>query len=147
MTNAHVLRARDPLVILPDGRKFAAVVIGHDRRRDLALLRIPAAGLPAASVGDSRNLRPGQLVLAIGNPLGIRGAVTSGIIHSTSGRDWIEASVRLAPGNSGGMLADAEGRLIGITTMIQSGLALAIPSEAVISFVRAAERTSGAIAA
>jgi serine protease Do len=66
-------------------------------------------------------------VLAVGNPLGIRGAVTVGVVHSAS-RAWIEADLRLAPGNSGGILADASGRVIGITAMIVNGLALAVPA-------------------
>ena len=135
VTNAHVVRSRDPLVTLSDGREFRASLIRVDRRSDLALLQISAHGLPAAEFADSDSLRAGQLVLAIGNPLGVIGAVTAGVIHALSGGRWIEASVRLAPGNSGGLLADAEGRVIGINTMIQSGVALAIPGNTVRAFI------------
>ena len=137
VTNAHVLRSREPVVVLRDGREFPAAVVHYDRRRDLALLRIAATDLPAVTIGDSGHLRAGQVVTAVGNPFGIPGAVTSGVIHSAGGR-WIETSVRLAPGNSGGLLADAEGCVIGINTMIQAGLAFAIPSNAIVAFVRAA---------
>ena len=137
VTNAHVVRSRDPLVILSDGRGFRGTLVAHDRQRDLAILQIAASSLPAAEVGNSVDVQAGQLVFAVGNPLGIAGAVTSGIIHARADARWIQASVRLEPGNSGGLLADAEGRVIGINTMIQSGLALAIPSNAVAALVRA----------
>ena len=87
-------------------------------------------------------------MIAIGNPAGIRGAVSTGIIHSSSvnefGRPnpWIQADIRLAPGNSGGMLADAEGRVIGINTMIFRGLGLAVPSNEVCAFLNRVRRNS-----
>src|SRR5262249_59485595 len=95
-------------------------------------LRISALGLPAATPGDSSSLRVGELVIAVGNPLGFIGALTTGVVHSFPARQrWVAADVRLAPGNSGGPLADAQGRVVGINTMIAGGLALAVASNAV----------------
>jgi serine protease Do len=89
-------------------------------------------------VGDSDRLRVGEFVLAVGNPLGLVGAVTTGIIHtlgSTQHQPWIQADVRLAPGNSGGALANAQGQVIGINTMIVNGCGFAIPSNVVQRFL------------
>ena len=100
----------------------------RDPRRDLAALRIAAQGLEAAAPGDSAALRPGELVLAIGSPLGFAGALSTGVVHSIGalpgmGRQrWILAAVRLAPGNSGGPLADAGAGWSGINTAIVNGL-------------------------
>jgi len=139
VTNAHVLHSREPKVTLDDGRSFNAVIEQVDRRRDLALLRVAASGLPAAAIGDSSTLRPGQVVTAVGNPLGVTGAVTTGIIYAVEGSRWVQADVRLAPGNSGGLLANARGQVIGINTMIVGGLAMAVPSNAVSAFVSGQE--------
>jgi len=105
-----------------------------DARSDLAALTIETGGLPVATIGDSDTLRVGELVYAVGNPLGLVGALAVGIVH-VSGKQWIGADVRLAPGNSGGMLADAEGHVVGINSMIANGLALAVPSNAVKRFL------------
>ena len=143
VTNAHVARGERAQVELWDGRTFEADTIARDARRDLASLRIGARALPAAIPGDSSALRPGELVVAVGNPLGFIGALTTGVVHALGPLDglgrrtWVQAAVRLAPGNSGGPLADAQGRVIGLNTMIAAGgLALAIPSNAVAEFVR-----------
>ncbi len=142
VTNAHVAadRAR---VELWDGREFEAEASAQDVRRDLASLRISADNLPAVMAGDSNALRPGELVLAVGNPLGFIGALTTGVVHALGplrglGRQsWVQAAVRLAPGNSGGPLADAHGRVIGLNTMIApGGLALAVPSNTIVEFLR-----------
>src|SRR5258705_13171475 len=104
-----------------------------DSRRDLAALCIAASGLPAVSVADSSQIRPGELVIAIGNPLGFVGALSTGVIQAVGplrgigSQQWVQAGVRLAPGNSGGPLADARGRVIGVNTTVAGGLALAIP--------------------
>lgn len=135
VTNAHVVRTRSPRVKLGDGRVFDAEVVRQDRRRDVAVLRVRAKGdLPAAEIADSSRLRVGQMVAAVGNPFGVVGAVSAGIVHAAGG-EWIEADVRLAPGNSGGMLADAQGRVVGINTMVSGGLALAVPSNRAAAFV------------
>jgi serine protease Do len=137
VTNAHVARGTEAKVSLWDGSTHVATVLNRDPRRDLASLRIAASGLPAATPGDSSALRAGELVIAVGNPLGFIGALTTGVVHSLpNGKRWVAADVRLAPGNSGGPLADAQGRVIGINTMIAGGLALAVPSNAVGEFLR-----------
>ncbi len=137
ITNAHVTRGPHATVVLADGRTLRAMVTTRVSWLDIAVLTVAVAGLPAAPIGDSKALRVGELVFAIGNPLGVIGALTTGIIHAItpanalSSRGWIQADVRLAPGNSGGPLADAHGRVIGINSMIVGGLALAVPSHAV----------------
>jgi serine protease Do len=140
VTNAHVLREEPANVELWSGRQVAAHVVKSDPRRDLAMLQIEAQDLPAAAHGDSETLRPGELVIAVGNPLGFTGAVSTGVIHSVrrfegSEQPWIVSDVRLAPGNSGGPLANARGEVIGINTMIAGGLACAITSKAVKKFL------------
>jgi serine protease Do len=141
ITNAHVARGPQAIVELADGRTFDAVVTTRDERRDLAALKVDATDLPAALIGDSDALRVGALVLAVGNPLGLTGALTTGVVHAAASPDgprqhgWVRADVRLAPGNSGGPLADARGRVIGINSMIAGGLALAVPSNAVERFL------------
>jgi len=142
VTNAHVARSGRPDVQLWDGRRLPASVELRDARRDLAALRIDASGLPAATPGDSSQVRAGQLVLAVGNPLGFAGAVSTGVVHSVGfvsgmgNQAWIRAGVRLAPGNSGGPLAGADGRIIGVNTAVMNGLGLAIPSHLVLEFLR-----------
>jgi serine protease Do len=142
ITNAHVAPSDRATVELWDGRVIEAIRTNIDSRQDLAALQIEATDLPAVTVGDSETLRVGELVLAVGNPLGLVGALTKGIIHSTDATDdfstqrWVKADIRLAPGNSGGLLADARGRAIAINTMIADGLALAIPSKRVERFLK-----------
>jgi serine protease Do len=143
VTNAHVARTRALRVTLTDGRHLDAEVVAHDPSRDLAALRVDGDRLPAAEIGDSEALRPGEFVLAVGSPRGKAGAAAAGVIrrrtvHGPHGRSWIEADVRLAPGNSGGPLADARGWVVGVNTMIASGLALAVPSKAVTRFLSGA---------
>jgi serine protease Do len=141
VTNAHVVRGSNTRVQLWDGRELDAAVTARDPQRDLATLRIGANSLPAASPADSSQLRPGELAIAIGNPMGFVGALTTGVIHAIGplrglgSQTWVQASVRLAPGNSGGPLADSRGRVIGINTMVAGRLALAIPSNAVLDFL------------
>jgi serine protease Do len=136
VTNAHVVQGRNVRVELRDGRAMPARVTNTDPVLDLAILRVDAAGLPAASAGDSDLVRVGELVFAVGNPLGLRGAVNTGIVtaapRSRRGASMVCADVSLAPGNSGGMLARADGSVIGINSMMRMpGMALAVPSNAV----------------
>jgi len=148
VTNAHVVRGSNVRVQLWDGREFEGAVASRDPRRDLAALRISADSLPAASPADSSQLRPGELAIAIGNPMGFVGALTTGVIHAIGplrglgSQTWVQASVRLAPGNSGGPLADARGYVIGINTMVAGRLALAIPSNAVRDFIAGGPRSA-----
>jgi serine protease Do len=98
--------------------------------------------LEPATPGDSTALRPGELVIAIGNPLGFAGALSTGVVHSVGrlpgmgSQSWIRADVQLAPGNSGGPLANAEGRVIGINTAIVNGLGVAVPAHTALEFLR-----------
>jgi serine protease Do len=148
VTNAHVVHGSNVCVQLWEGREFDAAVTARDPRRDLAALRISADSLPAAYPADSSQLRPGELAFAIGNPLGFVGALTSGVIHAIGPwralgpQTWVQASVRLAPGNSGGPLADARGHVIGVNTMVAGRLALAIPSNAVRDFLAGGPRSA-----
>jgi serine protease Do len=143
VTNAHVVRGGKVSLRLWDGREFEATVRSRAPLRDLAELRIEATNLPSVSIADSSQVRPGELAIAIGNPLGFVGALTTGVIHAIGPipglgpPSWVQADVRLAPGNSGGPLADARGRLLGINTMVAGRLALAIPSNIVRNFLAA----------
>lgn len=141
VTNAHVAAGRNAEVVDATGQRRKARIIRRDGERDLALLVVAEQDLEPAAIGDSDLLRTGQVAVALGMP----GAV-SGIIHSAGpGSKWVQADLHLAPGYSGGILADAGGRVIGINTMIFRGIGLAIPSNGVSRFVR--EELGGAKAA
>jgi serine protease Do len=143
ITNNHVIEGADEVRVALDSgkREFVAEVVGRDPKTDLAVLKIDATGLQAATLGDSNKLEVGDVVLAIGNPFGIGLTVTSGIISAT-GRgglgiedyeDFIQTDAAINPGNSGGALVDAQGRVVGINTAILSrtggfqGVGFAIP--------------------
>lgn len=143
VTNAHVARGARMTVELWDGRTYPAELRSRDGRRDLATLSITARAIPPATPGDSTRLRAGELVIAVGNPLGFTGALSTGVVHANGPmnglgrRAWVQANIRLAPGNSGGPLADALGRVVGINTMVVTGgLALAVPVNTVEQFLR-----------
>ncbi len=147
LTNAHVVRRSSLKVTLPDGQTLAARIVARDPDRDLALLSVEASGLPAIEPGDSQNLRPGEWVFALGHPWGVRGAATAGIVIGSGAdmpempteREWIMVSLRLRPGNSGGPLVDARGRLIGVNTMMTGPeVGVAIPVHVAQAFVRQA---------
>lgn len=147
VTNDHVVQGGRAMVELADGRCLEGWVTARDQDNDLALLHVFALHLPAVAVGDSRNLQVGELVIAIGHPWGVRETATLGIVSATGPATWmgaarrevLQADVHLAPGNSGGPLADAQGRVVGIASMIMSpGIALAVPSHVVSRFVKAA---------
>ncbi len=141
ITNAHVARGSRVGVSLWDGRECTAEVSARDSRRDLAALRISASNLSPAVAADSSQVRAGEVAIAVGNPLGFLGAMTMGVIHAVAplrglgSRNWVQADVRLAPGNSGGPMADVHGRVIGINTMVAGRIALAIPSNEVMQFL------------
>jgi serine protease Do len=142
LTNNHVVaKAEKLLVALRDKKTYPAKIIGTDPQTDLAIIKIEAADLPAASLGDSEGLKVGQWVIAVGNPLQMMHTVTAGII-SAKGRssvglaeyeDFIQTDASINPGNSGGALADLNGDVIGINTAISSlsggsiGIGFAIP--------------------
>ncbi len=155
VTNAHVARGDTARVELADGHRLRAARIAVDGARDLAALRVHASDLPHVAPGDASALRPGALVVALGHPLGWTGALALGVVHGldrfgAAAADpvrWIQADIRLAPGNSGGPLADATGRVVGINTMVAGGLGLAIPASAVAHFLAPSEQkaTLGAV--
>jgi len=143
LTSAHVVEGMDgkAQAAFPDGRSFGAEVIGTDPLSDLAVLRAEAGNLETAELGDADALHVGQLVVAIGSPLGFHGSVTAGVV-SALGRalptrsrstvrlveNVIQTDAALNPGNSGGALADGLGRVVGINTAVAGvGLGLAIP--------------------
>jgi len=142
LTNSHVVDASGEIeVLLADGKKMVARLVGNDPESDLAVLRVEANGLPAITFGSSETLKVGDVVLAIGNPFGVGQTVTSGIV-SALGRsqlgintfeNFIQTDAAINPGNSGGALIDAAGNLIGINTAIYSrsggsmGIGFAIP--------------------
>jgi serine protease Do len=143
LTNAHVLRSRsgraEPRVTVErwDGATFEATLRKIDHGRDLAMLdpghEPGAASSDALSLGNSDAIRAGELAVAVGNPLGFRGAMSAGVFHAPGsppgpgGRSWVQAALQLAPGNSGGPLADAEGRVVGLNAMVSGGIAYAEP--------------------
>jgi serine protease Do len=144
VTNAHVVgSARHVWIESHDGQKTRGDVTLRDDRLDLAEVTLPspAGGTIGATIGRAGDLRVGDIVAALGAPLGIAGALTLGIVHRATAFDgvpnrWLEADLRLAPGNSGGPMVDARGDVVGINSMIAGGLALAIPSEAAEWFVQ-----------
>jgi serine protease Do len=143
VTNAHVARSSDLTIELWDGRSAQARLDRRDVRRDLAILRVAARRLEAAHPGDSSRVHVGEIVIAVGNPLGFVGALSTGVVHALGpiagiggqgigSQEFIQTTARLAPGNSGGPLADAGGNVIGINTAVVSGgLGIAIPANAV----------------
>jgi S1-C subfamily serine protease len=145
LTSAHVLaRAREGTAAFADGRELPIEVVGRDPLSDMAVVRVDGGRLEAAELGDADRLRVGQLVVAVGSPLGLAGSVTAGVV-SALGRSLptragsstrivenvIQTDAALNPGNSGGALADAEGRVVGINTAVAAiGVGLAVPINA-----------------
>jgi serine protease Do len=144
LTNNHVVDgAKQVKVTLPDGRAFTAKVVGRDSKTDIAVVKIDADNLPVLPMADSKNVKVGDVVLAVGNPFGVGQTVTEGIVSAKDRgnmgiedyEDFIQTDAAINPGNSGGALVDIEGRLIGINTAIVSGsggsqgVGFAIPSD------------------
>ena len=149
LTNYHVVHAGGEIVVtLSDRRQYLAEIVGYDEDSDLALLKVDAAGLPAARLGDSDALRVGEWVVAIGSPFGFEHSVTAGIV-SAKGRalsseryvPFLQTDVAINPGNSGGPLFNLEGEVVGINSQIYSrtggfqGVSFAIPIDVALDVV------------
>jgi serine protease Do len=147
VTNAHVVgNASTVEVRTADGRTFTGQVLGRDTSVDIAVVRVNARNLPTAPIGDSDRLEPGQIAIAIGNPLGLERTVTRGVVSAVN-RDpgpipisagLIQTDAAINPGNSGGPLLDSSGRVIGITTLVLSGatgLGFAVPINYAVDIV------------
>lgn len=160
VTNAHVVgRARTGRAVFSDGSESAVDVVGADPLSDLAVVRARAAVPEPAVLGDAARLRVGQLVVAVGNPLGLAGSVTAGVVSglgrslpTRDGRtarvveDVIQTDAALNPGNSGGALADSAGRVVGINTAVAGwGLGLAVPVNATTRRILAALTADGRV--
>ena len=156
VTNNHVVKgAKTVSVTLDDGTKLPAKVIGRDARTDIAVLKVDAKKqLPYIQLGNSANVKPGQWVVAMGNPFGLGGSVTAGIV-SASGRDigagpydqFIQIDAPINQGNSGGPLFTQDGKVIGMNTAILSpsggsiGIGFAIPSDMIRTVVAQLEKS------
>ncbi len=160
LTSQHVIAdARQVEVVLNDGAKFPAVIVGRDRLTDLAVLRIDAPGrrFVPAEAGDSDRLRVGEFVIAVGSPFSLGSSVTAGIV-SQKGRaigrlpyeDFIQTDAPINPGNSGGPLVDADGRVVGICAAIQTagpfaggniGIGFAVPANLAMRIAESIIRT------
>lgn len=134
LTNAHVIRGEPIWVRLADGRQLPARVLGRDPTGDLAALLVDAGGLPALELAAGEPA-PGSLVLALGHPWGVEAAasfgVVTGVAADEAGREWVLVNLRLRPGNSGGPLVDADGRVVGINTIMtgaETGAAVSVRS-------------------
>jgi serine protease Do len=147
LTNAHVVQLHSPRVTLPDGRVLPGRVLAHDSNLDLAALRVEASDLPTIELGESKRLRPGDWVLALGHPWGVTGAATAGVVigmgpppeMAMPGRELLHVGLHLRPGHSGGPLVDTQGRLVGINTMMAGpDVGLAVPVHVVKAFLRQA---------
>lgn len=146
LTNAHVVKdAKEVTVKLTDRREFRAKVLGSDEKTDIAVLKIDAKNLPTLSLGNTKELKPGEWVLAIGSPFGFENTVTAGVV-SAKGRSlpddsyvpFIQTDVAINPGNSGGPLINTRGEVVGINSQIYSrsggyqGVSFAIPIDVAI---------------
>jgi serine protease Do len=147
VTNAHVVQRGALRVALHDGRELTGKLIAADEQLDLAAISIEASNLPTVALGDSRRLKAGASVCAMGFPYGLESGLTFGVVIGSgaklpelpaNGREWLALSLHLRPGHSGGMLLDASGKLVGVNTMITSlDVGFAIPMHVVKRFLKA----------
>ena len=129
VTNHHVAQHDDVRVVGSDGREYDGHVIARHVDHDLAVIHVPAANFEPIEAGDALAVSAGSALFAVGNPWGQRGAVTAGVALVRPAKDeFLRADIQLAPGNSGGPLADGHGRVLGINSMISGGMALAVPA-------------------
>ena len=161
VTNAHVVAAGTKATAsFIDGNEYEVDVVGADPLSDLAVARVRSNSLQAVPVGNADQLRVGQLVVAVGNPMGFSGSVTSGVVsglgrslatadgngHRRFIEDVIQTDAALNPGNSGGALADSQARLIGVNTAVAGmGLGLAVPMNATTQAILAALMRNGRV--
>ena len=157
LTSAHVVGGTDRgSASFVDGQEVPFDVVGRDRLSDLAVLRLEGSGFIAAELGEAAALRVGQLVVAIGNPMGFAGSVTAGVVSALgralpvrAGRvveNVIQTDAALNPGNSGGALADGRGRVVGINTAVAGvGLGLAVPIDDATRRIMHALMTDGRV--
>ena len=157
LTSAHVVAGADRAeVAFSDGSVLAARVVGSDPLSDLAVLRADGSTPPPVPLGDASKLRVGQLVVALGNPMGMAGSVTAGIVSALgrslptqSGRvvdEVIQTDASLNPGSSGGVLADSAGRMVGVNTAVAGvGLGLAVPINVTTQEIIRTLMTSGRV--
>jgi serine protease Do len=145
VTNAHVVSTEIVRVQTWDGRISEGSVVARGGGVDLALVSVPMGDLLPARLLNSQSTRNGEFVVAVGNPFGFIGAVTTGVIRGVGAvrglgdAQYLQCSLRLAPGNSGGPLANAKGEVIGVNSMVVGGVGLAIPTEAVQRFLTRAQ--------
>ena len=145
LTNAHVVSTAKVRVQAWDGRTSEGFVVARTGGVDLALVNVPMENLPAARLGNAQTVRSGEFVVAVGNPYGFIGAVTTGVIRGVGAvrglgdADYIQCALRLAPGNSGGPLANARGEVIGVNSMVVGNVGLAIPTGTVQRFLTRAQ--------
>jgi len=155
VTNAHVLaNAEEIFVILEGGEEVPATIVGADEHSDVAVIKIDRTGLPVALLGDSDKVRPGELAVAIGNPLGhdLSGTITAGIVSAVNRRlliedrylELIQTDAAINPGNSGGALVNSKGEVIGMNTLKATGaegMGFAIPTNIFIPLVEQLKET------
>lgn len=149
----RMVSTRELVANLHDGRELPAQLLAVDEANDLAALVVDADDLPTITPGDSKALRPGQWVMALGHPWGVRDALTAGVVigagadlpEMRTGREWIALNLRLRPGHSGGPLIDTHGHLVGVNTMITGPeIGFAVPAHTVKAFLKQALGDGGA---
>lgn len=148
VTNAHVVAGHSQLEVrLYSGETYPAQLLAQAPRLDLAALSIPAENLPTIALGDSRTLKPGHWVMALGHPLGLCNALSGGVVIAQgkqlgdlrfeNGHDWLAVNLKLRPGHSGGPMIDAQGRLVAVNAIMNGPeVGVAIPVHVVKQFLK-----------